>query len=181
MRADALAQTLVARRWTQVLLLTGPSDADAARSATVQAAIKRYGLKLAASKPFKLTADPRERDLANPLLLTQGSYDVVWVVDSDGEFALTLPYRTALPRPVVGDAGLVAVAWSPALRTLRRAAGHAPAGQGRGPADGRARLGGVDGRQGAGRGSGGCAQGAGGGFPQGAGRSRARRLQGRDR
>jgi ABC transporter substrate binding protein (PQQ-dependent alcohol dehydrogenase system) len=38
---------------------------------------------------------------------------VVWVVDADGEFAQTLPYRTAQPRPVVGDAGLVAVAWSP--------------------------------------------------------------------
>jgi ABC transporter substrate binding protein (PQQ-dependent alcohol dehydrogenase system) len=113
MRADGLAQLLVARRWTNVLLLTGPSDADRQRSATVQAAFKRYGLKLSGSRPFKLSADPRERDLANPLLLTQGSYDVVWVVDSDGEFAASLPYRTALPRPVVGDGGLVAVAWSP--------------------------------------------------------------------
>ena len=46
------------------------------------------------------------------MLLTGGlAYDVVWVVDSAGEFARSLPYRTALPRPVVGDAGLVAVAW----------------------------------------------------------------------
>lgn len=112
MRADAVAQTLVARRWSNVLLLTGPSAADAERGVTAQAAIKRYGLKLAGSKPFKLSADPRERDLANPVLLTQGSYDVVWVVDSDGEFAQMLPYRTALPRPVVGDGGLVALAWS---------------------------------------------------------------------
>lgn len=115
MRADALAQTLVARNWRNVLLLAGPSPEDAARSATAQAAIKRYGLKLVAVKPFKLSADPRERDLANPALLTGpavGAYDVVWVVDSDGEFAQSLPYRTALPRPVVGDAGLVALAWS---------------------------------------------------------------------
>jgi ABC transporter substrate binding protein (PQQ-dependent alcohol dehydrogenase system) len=112
MRADALAQTLVARKWTQVLLLGGPSEVDRERSAVAQASIKRYGLKLVASKPFKLSADPRERDLANPLLLTQGSYDAVWVVDSDGEFAQMLPYRTALPRPVVGDGGLVALAWS---------------------------------------------------------------------
>lgn len=115
MRADALAQTLAARRWQQVLLLTGPSEADRERSATAQAAIKRYGLKLVASKPFKLSADPRERDLANPLLLTgtaaAPAYDVVWVVDSDAEFARALPYRTALPRPVVGDAGLVALGW----------------------------------------------------------------------
>lgn len=113
MRTDALAQTLSAARWSQVLLLTGPSPADVQRSATAQASIKRYGLKLAASKPFKLSADPRERDLANLKLLTgNATYDVVWVVDSDGEFARTLPYRTSLPRPVVGDAGLTALAWS---------------------------------------------------------------------
>jgi ABC transporter substrate binding protein (PQQ-dependent alcohol dehydrogenase system) len=114
MRADALAQTLVSRKWTQVLLLSGPSASDAERSATAQASIKRFGLKLVGSKPFKLSADPRERDLANPLLLTAGvTYDAVWVIDSDGEFARTLPYRSVLPRPVVGDAGLVALAWQP--------------------------------------------------------------------
>ena len=113
MRADALAQTLTSQRWSSVLLLTGPSAQDAQRSAVAQAAIRRYGLKLAAAKPFKLSADPRERDLANPRLLTGNlQYDVVWVVDSDGEFARALPYRTALPRPVVGDAGLTAQAWS---------------------------------------------------------------------
>jgi len=112
MRTDALAQTLVSRKWTQLLLLVGPSPQDQLRATTAQASMKRYGLKVVASKPFKMSADPRERDLANPLLLTAGAnYDAVWVVDSDGEFARALPYRTVLPRPVVGDAGLVAVAW----------------------------------------------------------------------
>ena len=117
MRADAVAQTLVARNWRQVLLLVSQAPADAERGAVAAAAIQRYGLKLVGRKPFKLSADPRERDLANPLLLTGtasggGAYDVVWVVDADGEFAMNLPYRTALPRPVVGDGGLVALAWS---------------------------------------------------------------------
>ncbi|HKW83547.1 MAG TPA: ABC transporter substrate-binding protein, partial [Burkholderiaceae bacterium] len=112
MRADALAQTLVSRKWSKLLLLVGPSPQDQQRAATAQASIKRYGLQVVASKPFKLSTDPRERDLANPLLLTAGSaYDAVWIVDSDGEFARGLPYRTVLPRPVVGDAGLVALAW----------------------------------------------------------------------
>lgn len=111
MRADALAQTLVARKWAQVLLLTGPTPTDASRASAAQAAIQRYGLKLAGQRPFRLSADPRERQLANPLLLTQGTHDVVWVVDSDGEFARGLPYMTATPRPVVGDAGLVALSW----------------------------------------------------------------------
>ncbi len=112
MRTDALAQTLVSRKWSKVLLLTGPTPADQLRAATAQASMKRYGLQVLASKPFKLSADPRERALANPVLLTGGAaYDVVWVVDSDGEFARLLPYGTALPRPVVGDAGLVALGW----------------------------------------------------------------------
>jgi ABC transporter substrate binding protein (PQQ-dependent alcohol dehydrogenase system) len=113
MRSDALAQALVARKWSTVLLLTGPSTDDAVRAAAAQASLKRYGVKVVATKPFKISADPRERDLANPLLLTGGGlqYDAVWVVDSDGEFARSLPYRTSLPRPVVGDAGLAALAW----------------------------------------------------------------------
>ncbi|HEX6708442.1 MAG TPA: branched-chain amino acid ABC transporter substrate-binding protein [Albitalea sp.] len=112
MRADALAQVLVARRWQRVLLLHGPGAQDAKRLASVQGALKRFGLKTVAQRPFKLAADPRERELAHPLLLTGGvEHDVVWVVDSDGEFARGLPYRTALPRPVVGDAGLTALAW----------------------------------------------------------------------
>jgi len=112
MRADAVAQTLVSRKWSKLLLLVGPSAQDQQRAATAQASIKRYGLQVVASKPFKLSTDPRERDLANPLLLTAGNaYDAVWIVDSDGEFARGLPYRTVLPRPVVGDAGLVALAW----------------------------------------------------------------------
>ena len=117
MRADALAQTLLARRWQRVLVLHGPGAEDASRLAVAQAAIKRFGLKTVAVHAFKRSADPRERDLSNPLLLTGaaagGEYDAVWVVDSDGEFARGLPYRTALPRPVVGDAGLVAEAWAP--------------------------------------------------------------------
>ena len=147
MRTDALAQTLVARKWSQLLLLVGPSAADAQRAATAQASMKRYGLKVVASKPFKVSADPRERDLANPLLLTAGAqYDAVWVVDSDGEFARSLPYRTVLPRPVVGDAGLVALGWHSqferfgAPQVVRRFAKSYAA------AHDRARLGRLDGR-----------------------------------
>ena len=114
MRADAMAQMLASRRWSRVLLLHGTTQDDTTRLATVQASIKRFGLKPVATRPFKLSADPRERDLANPLLLTANvEYDVVWVVDSDGEFARLLPYRISLPRPVVGDGGLFAVAWAP--------------------------------------------------------------------
>jgi ABC transporter substrate binding protein (PQQ-dependent alcohol dehydrogenase system) len=118
MRADALAQALIARKWMRVLVISGPRPDDATRLALTQAALKRYGLKQVAAKTFRLSADPRERNLSNPMLLTGAAavgsdYDVAWVVDGDGEFARSLPYGLALPRPVVGDAGLTAQAWAP--------------------------------------------------------------------
>ncbi|MEO8599440.1 MAG: ABC transporter substrate-binding protein [bacterium] len=114
MMADATAQFLTAHKWTKILLLTSTTAADAPRIAAVRLAIKRYGIKVVADKHFKLSNDPRERDLGNVALLTAGiDADAVWVVDADGEFARDVPYRTNLPRPVVGSAGLVAEAWQP--------------------------------------------------------------------
>lgn len=112
MMADATAQFLTAHKWTKVLLLTSAAAADASRISATRQAIKRYGIKLVADKTFKLSNDPRERDLGNVALLTAGiDADAVWVVDADGEFARDVPYRTNLPRPVIGSAGLVAEAW----------------------------------------------------------------------
>lgn len=112
MLADATAQYLVSRKWTRVLLLTSPLPEHASLTAAVEHAIKRYGLKVVASRSFKLSNDPRERDMGNVALLTAGTdADVVWVVDADGEFARDVPYRTVQPRPVVGSAGLVPEAW----------------------------------------------------------------------
>lgn len=112
MMADATAQFLTSHKWTKVLLLTSSAPADASLIAATRQAIKRYGIKVVADKTFKLSNDPRERDLGNVALLTAGiDTDAVWVVDADGEFARDVPYRTNLPRPVVGSAGLVAEAW----------------------------------------------------------------------
>jgi len=99
MMADATAQFLTAHKWTRVLLLTSTAAADAARISATRQAIKRYGIKVVADKIFKLSNDPRERELGNVALLTAGiDADVVWVVDADGEFARDVPYRVNLPR-----------------------------------------------------------------------------------
>jgi len=114
MATDALAQYLAARNWRKPLLLQGPSADDVLLAEAMNRSFKRYGLKPVASKPFKLSGDPRERDLANPRLLTNDrEHEVVAVLDSDGEFARTLPYATQWPRPVVGSSGLMALAWHP--------------------------------------------------------------------
>lgn len=114
MRADALGQYLAGRSWRKALLLTGPGAGDAAKAQAFERAARRYGVQVVERKPFKLTGDPRDRDLANTRLLTnERSHDVVAVMDADGEFARTLPYATQWPRPVVGASGLTAQAWHP--------------------------------------------------------------------
>jgi ABC transporter substrate binding protein (PQQ-dependent alcohol dehydrogenase system) len=114
MQADALAQLLVARKWTRPLLLHGPTREDDLLLAAFLRSARRFGLKPVAQRAFKLSADPRERESGNVRLLTANAeYDVVAVLDADGEFARDLPYRTMLPRPVVGSSGLTAQAWSP--------------------------------------------------------------------
>ena len=113
MQADAIAQMLAARKWNKPLVLHGPSPQDQLLLVAFARSAKRFGLKPVAQRPFKLSNDPRERELGNARLLTAGvEYDVVVVLDAAGEFARELPYRTVLPRPVVGSNGLTAQAWS---------------------------------------------------------------------
>ena len=112
MQTDALAQFLVAKKWRSVLLLQGPLDDDKLIAAAFENSARRLGLKIVAKKDFLLSNDPRQRELGNVGLLTAGGdYDVVFVADSDGEFARMVPYDTVRPRPVVGAEGLVAEAW----------------------------------------------------------------------
>ena len=112
MLADALGQVLALRRWTEVLMLTGPLDADKAWAAAFRRTAARYGLDIDEERPFVLSNDPRLREENNPLLLTSGAdYDVVFVADTDGEFARNLNYRIKDPRPVVGGEGLAPLAW----------------------------------------------------------------------
>ncbi|HJV27311.1 MAG TPA: ABC transporter substrate-binding protein [Aromatoleum sp.] len=113
MTADALVQYLVSRKWRSVLMLEGPLPDDHLIAEAFERSAKRFGVKVVDKKPFVLSNDPRQRDQGNVALLTAGSdYDVVFVADSDGEFARSVPYRTVKPRPVVGADGLVATAWT---------------------------------------------------------------------
>lgn len=112
MLTDALAQFLVSRKWRQSIVLKGPKPEDAVLLKSFEGSAKRFGLKLADVREFVLGRDPRQRDQNNISLLTSGEdYDAVVVIDSDGEFARSVPYQTLKPRPVVGSAGLVPDWW----------------------------------------------------------------------
>jgi ABC transporter substrate binding protein (PQQ-dependent alcohol dehydrogenase system) len=114
MRMDAIAQLLVARKWSKPVVLYGTTAADKPLLAAWQRSAKRFGIKPLAERAFKLSNDPRERDQGNVRLLTADrDYDAVVVLDAQGEFARETPFRTVLPRPVLGSSGLTAQAWSP--------------------------------------------------------------------
>jgi len=113
MLADALAQFLLARKWPTVLVLRGPLPEDKADATAFAVSAHRFGLRIADTRDFLVSNDPRHRDQDNLALLTgDTSYDVVYIADSDGGFARGLPYATIRPRPVIGATGLVATAWS---------------------------------------------------------------------
>ncbi|WP_420600699.1 amino acid ABC transporter substrate-binding protein [Neptuniibacter sp.] len=112
MLTDALGQYLVSKKWRKVLVLYGDSAADKDYLNALQVSAKKFGLKLIDQRLYKLGNDPRQRYQNNIALLTaKGEYDVIYVVDSKGEFAVDVPYSVVQPRPVVGSAGLVADWW----------------------------------------------------------------------
>lgn len=112
MLSDALAQHLRARGWTDVLLLSGPTEEDAKQVENVRRSAAKFGLRIAQEISFEQTNDPRRRDRSNIALLTGGvRHDVIWLVDDYGDFGRFVPYATYDARPVVGSEGLRPVAW----------------------------------------------------------------------
>ena len=112
MITDALAQYLISKKWREALVLTGPRPEDEQLTAAFNRSAKRFGIKVVDQRPFVLSNDPRERERNNVALLSAGAdYDVVFVADTDGEFARDVPYQTVQPRLVVGSEGLAASGW----------------------------------------------------------------------
>lgn len=112
MRADALAQYMLKKRWREWLLVVGQTAEDQLYAAAVKRAAKRYGMKLVAEKNWDNTYDVRRTAQSDVPQFTQGEdYDVLVVADEQGLFGEYLDYRTWLPRPVIGTQGLIATAW----------------------------------------------------------------------
>lgn len=112
MLIDATMQFLVFHRWRNILVLQGPLPADQLTVDSLRQSADFFGARIVDVKPFVLSANPRDRDQNNVALITAGeNYDVVYVADADGDYARYVAYETSDPRPVVGAAGLSALAW----------------------------------------------------------------------
>ena len=119
MLADALVQYLVAKRWTNLLLVVGHSDGDREFAGDVRHAAQKFRARIVEEKPWTFVPGARRIDTghfaiqAEVARFTQGvSYDVLVVADEEDEFGDYLSYRTFDPRPVAGTQGLVPSAWA---------------------------------------------------------------------
>ncbi len=112
MLTDALGQWLNQRRWNEVFLITGPTEADRNWATAFRRSAKRFGLDIVEDKPWTFNADLRRTASKELPLFTQASdYDAVVVADVRGDFGEYVPFNTWLPRPVVGTQGMTPVAW----------------------------------------------------------------------
>ena len=112
MRADALAQYMMKKRWTKWFLVIGPAQQDRLFADAVKRAAKRFGMEIVTEKTWEHTYDARRTAQSDVAVFTQvDDYDVLVVADEQGLFGEYLDYRTWLPRPVIGTQGLTAAAW----------------------------------------------------------------------
>ncbi len=119
MRADALAQYLMWKKWRHWVLIVGKSSADQGYAEAIRRAAKRFGAKIVDERPYAFEAGSRRTDTGHQQIqsqmpmLTQGApdHDVVIVADESDVFGDYLLFRTAEPRPVAGTHGLIATAW----------------------------------------------------------------------
>jgi ABC transporter substrate binding protein (PQQ-dependent alcohol dehydrogenase system) len=113
MRADALAQYMMKKRWTKWFLVVGTNPEDKLFADAIKRAAKRFGSKIVAEKVWEHTADARRTVQSDVAVFSQDAddYDVLVVADEQGQFGEYLDYRTWLPRPVIGTQGLIASAW----------------------------------------------------------------------
>lgn len=119
MLADALAQYLAWKRWTEWFIVVGRDPQDSAFAAALERAAKRFGGKLVERKEWTFDAGARRTDSGHfkeqqaVNAFTQvDDYDILLVADEADSFGEYLSYRSYLPRPVGGTQGLVAKAWS---------------------------------------------------------------------
>jgi ABC transporter substrate binding protein (PQQ-dependent alcohol dehydrogenase system) len=122
MLADGLAQYLIWKQWRNWVLLYGSHERDQLFADALRRAATRFGGQIVAEKEFKDTGTARRTDSGVVQIQRQmpvftqdlPDHDVVLVADESEVFGTYVPFRTWIPRPVAGTAGLIPSAWHPA-------------------------------------------------------------------
>ena len=119
MLADALMQYLAVKRWRDLLLVEGPTEADHKLADAFRRSARKFQLRIVADKPWTFRPGAQRTDTghvsigAEAARFTQGlAYDVLVVADTNGDFGDDLAFRTTDPRPIAGTQGMVPAAWA---------------------------------------------------------------------
>ena len=120
MKADALAQYLVWKRWPRWFLVLGSHPEDQKLAEAYRRAAERFGAKIVDERVYEDTGGARRTDTGHVQIQSQmpvftqdaDDYDVLVAADEADVFAEYLPYRTWDARPVAGSVGLAPVGWS---------------------------------------------------------------------
>lgn len=141
MRADALAQYMLKKRWKKWFLVAGQSTEDKLFAEALRHAAQRFGMQIVAEKTWTHNFQERRTDEQEVAVFTQQveseapvenaagklaqwfaklkkwlssgaeEYDVIVLADEQNLFGDYFSYRTWLPRPVIGTQGLVPTSW----------------------------------------------------------------------
>lgn len=123
MKADALAQFLMWKRWSDWFLIHGSHPEDQALAEAYRRAATKFGATIVEERVFEDTGGARRTDTGHVQVQSQmpvftqraPDHHVLVAADEAGVFAPYLPYQTWDPRPVAGSAGLMPMTWHPAL------------------------------------------------------------------
>jgi ABC transporter substrate binding protein (PQQ-dependent alcohol dehydrogenase system) len=124
MLADALAQYLVTKDWTNWLLVHGSTPGDLAYADAIKRAAGRFGANIVDTREYKDVSGGRRDDIGTippgkqaslgAALAAAPEYQIIIVADEEQQFGPFMPYRGGGDaRPVAGTTGLIATTWSP--------------------------------------------------------------------
>nr|WP_227272000.1 ABC transporter substrate-binding protein [Roseobacter sp. H9] len=115
MKADAVAQFAVWKKWTDWFLIAGSNPQDMALAEAYRKAAGKFGARIVEDRSFEDTGGSRRTDSGYVMVQRQlptftqraEDHDVVIAADETDYFARFLSYHLWTPRPVLGSGGLV--------------------------------------------------------------------------
>lgn len=122
MLTDGLVQYLMWKQWRNWVLVSGSHDRDKLYAEALRNSARKFGGTIVEERVFEDKGGARSTDSGQALVQRQipvfmqglPEHDAVLVADESEVFGTYIPWRTWVPRPVAGTAGLSPASWHPA-------------------------------------------------------------------